>query len=327
MSQSISGSPTGTAAGTAAGPSGGGAASTASGNGSHVLGTGGPSEDARPVGSDDRAVIAVFDHVDAAQQAVERLIAAGFPADRISIVGKDLQSEVRITGFVTTGDIAGPSAATGAWVGGLFGVLAGTALLFVPGAGPVIVLGPLVAGTIGAAQGALLGGAVGAILGHFVAKQHLPKYESLVRAGKQLVVVHGSDEDVARAQQLLADAGSADVQRHDDHRGSIQRRGPIEKVREGMRVIDADGKDVGKVTFVKLGDPEAITTQGQDTGLNEPQLPRPFAERLLRVGFVKVDRKGLFASDAYVAPNEIERVDGETVHLSVRQDMLLKETS
>jgi hypothetical protein len=327
MSQPTSGSPTDTADGIAASPSGGGAASAASGNGSHVLGTGGPSEDARPVGPDDRAAIAVFDDIDAAQQAVERLIAAGFPADQISLVGKDLQSEVRITGFVTTGDIAGPSAATGAWVGGLFGILAGTALLFVPGAGPVVVLGPLVAGAVAAAQGALLGGAVGAILGHFVAKEHLPKYESLVRAGNYLVVVHGSDDNVARAQQLLADAGNADVQRHDDHRGSIQRRGPIEKVREGMRVIDADGEDVGKVTFVKLGDPGTVTTRGQDTGGHGPRLPRPFAERLLRVGFVKVDRKGLFASDVYVAPNEIDRVDGGTVHLSVPQDMLLKETS
>ena len=81
------------------------------------------------------------------------------------MVGRDLQSELRLNGYVTTGDIAGPSAATGAWVGGLFGLLAGSALLFVPGAGPLLVLGPLAAAAVGVGQGALLGGVVGALLG------------------------------------------------------------------------------------------------------------------------------------------------------------------
>jgi hypothetical protein len=71
----------------------------------------------------------------------------------------------------------------------MFGLLAGTALLFVPGAGPLIVLGPLAAAAVGAAEGALIGGGVGAVLGHFVSKKHIPKYEGLVQAGSYLVVV------------------------------------------------------------------------------------------------------------------------------------------
>ena len=100
-------------------------------NGFRTIGTGAPAAVSEPVGTDDRAVIGVFDDIDAAQAAVERLAAAGFPIDRISIVSKDLQSETRVNGYVTTGDIAGPAAATGAWVGGLFGLMAGSALLFV----------------------------------------------------------------------------------------------------------------------------------------------------------------------------------------------------
>jgi hypothetical protein len=295
---------------------------------SHVLGTDAPATDTRPVGADDHAVIAVFPDLDAAQQAVERLAEAGFPPDHISIIGKDLQSETRINGFVTTGDIAGPAAATGAWVGGLFGLLGGTALLFIPGAGPLLVLGPLAAAAVGAAEGALFGGAVGATLGHFVAKEHLPKYERTIAAGSYLVVAHGLEDDVTRARQLLADAGAADVQRHDDHRGSvIDRIGPIEQVHEGMRVLDADGDKVGTVELVKMGDPEAVTTKGQDTGLGEPRLPPPFADRLLRIGFLKVDRTGLFTRDVYVAATEIDRVDNDTVVLSVPQQMLLAETA
>jgi hypothetical protein len=289
----------------------------------HTVGAGAPSADTRPVGDDDRAVIAVFGDLDGAQDAVERLAAAGFPVDRISIIGKDLQSRIRVNGLVTTGDIAGPSAATGAWVGGMFGLLAGVALLFVPGAGPLIVLGPLAAAAVGAAEGALIGGGVGAVLGHFVSKKHIPKYEGLVQAGSYLVVVQGGEDEVARAQQILSESGSTDVQRHDAYRGPTDRIGPIEQVWEGMRVVDADGKEIGKVKFVKLGDPDAITTQGQDLGGHEPDVGPPFAARLLRLGFIRVGRKGLFSGDVYADATEIERVEGSTVHLAVPEDALL----
>jgi hypothetical protein len=286
-----------------------------------TIGTDAPPADSQPISADDRAVIAVFPDIDAAQTAVERLAAAGFPIERISIVGKDLQSEIRVNGFVTTGDIAGPSAATGAWVGGLFGLLAGSALLFIPGAGPLIVLGPLAAAAVGAAQGALVAGGVGAVLGHFVAKKHIPRYEELVRAGSYLVIVHGTEEDVARARDILAEAGSTDVERHDEYRGS--RIGPITYVQEGMRVVDASGKEIGKVEFVKLGDPEAVTTQGEETEGGEPRVSGELRERLLRVGFVKIDRKGFLRPDAYVAADEIDRVQGETVHLTLDDKALL----
>jgi hypothetical protein len=143
----------------------------------------------------------------------------------------------------------------------MFGLLAGTALLFVPGAGPLIVLGPLAATAVGAAE------------------------------------VHGGEDEVARAQQILSESGSTDVQRHDACRGPTDRIGPIEQLWEGMRVVDADDKEIGKVKLVKLGDPDAITTQGQDLGGHEPDVGPPFAARLLRLGFIGVGRRGLFRGD------------------------------
>ena len=207
-------------------------------------------------------------------------------------------------------------------MGGLFGVLSGAAMLFIPGLGPLVVLGPLAAAAVGAAEGALLGGAVGALLGHFVAKQHLPKYEEFVRTGNYLLVVHGTEEEVARAQRLLTELGSTDVQRHDEYRGSIDRIGPIEKVYEGMKVVDVNGEEVGKVEVVKLGDPQASSIQGEDADVM-PDVPRPFAARLLLTGYLKVDRKGLFARDAYVSATEVDGVEDNTVRLNVSKDMLL----
>jgi len=289
---------------------------------SRTLGSNPPTTDSRPVGAGDQAVIGVFADLAAAEQAVRELTKKGFPVDRISIVGKDMESEIRISGFVTTGDVAGPSAATGAWVGGLFGVLSGAAVLFIPGSGPLVVLGPLAAAAVGAAEGALLGGAVGALLGHFVAKKHLPKYEELVRTGNYLLVVHGTEQDVARAQRLLTELNSTDVQRHDEYRGSIDRIGPIEKVYEGMRVVDVNGEEVGQVEFVKLGDAQAISIRGEDPAV-WPDVPRPFAARLLLTGYLKVDRTGLFARDAYVSATQIDEVEDNTVRLNVPKDMLL----
>jgi hypothetical protein len=161
------------------------------------------------------------------------------------------------------------------------------------------VLGPLAAAAIGAAQGALLGGGVGAVLGHFVANEHVPKYERIVSVGKYLVVVHGTEDDVAPARDILTEAGSTDVQRHDTFRsGGL---GPIRFVQEGMRVVDASGRPIGKVELVRLGDPDAVTARGQETVRGEPRIGGEPRELLQRLGFVKVDRKGLLRSDAYVA--------------------------
>jgi len=76
-----------------------------------------------------------------------------------------------------------------------------------------------------------------------------------------------------------------------------------------------------------------VTTQGQTAGwdasleVEKPQLPPPLAERLLRTGFLKVDRKGLFRRDVYAGADQIAKVDNGTVHLAVDQDMLPAETA
>ncbi|MGH3781929.1 MAG: hypothetical protein ACRDRO_15235 [Pseudonocardiaceae bacterium] len=112
------------------------------------------------------------------------------PAEQVSIVGQDLHSETHVYGFVTTGDVAKTGAKSGAWVGGLFGVLTGAALLFVPGVGLLVVLGPLAAGALTAAEGAAAGGGLGAVLGHFIAKKHVPKYSRHLQEGNYLVLRH-----------------------------------------------------------------------------------------------------------------------------------------
>ena len=107
--------------------------------------------------------------------------------------------------------------------------------------------------------------------------------------------------------------------------------GPISQVREGMRVVDAAGDEVGKVDYVKMGDPSAQTTMGEepdDGGLlgdnrgGEPGVEEPFRSELIRVGFIKVDVSGWFTGHRYVRADQIASVSGDTVMLSVNKDTL-----
>jgi hypothetical protein len=102
----------------------------------------------------------------------------------------------------------------------------------------------------------------------------------------------------------------------------------MEQVHEGMHVVASDGKKIGKVEDLKMGDPEAVTSDGQtdpETGglantviesfAVSSSLPRHAAERLLRIGYVKVNRSGFLAGHGYFASDELDRVDGDTLWL------------
>lgn len=120
---------------------------------------------------------------------------------------------------------------------------------------------------------------------------------------------------------------------------SVANVGKIEMVRDGMKVVDADGKNVGKVEFVKMGDPGAATEQGNETentgllgniaeavgGEPEPDVPGPMRARLLRSGYVKIDGGIFFGTDRYVAPEQIANVQGDTVYLHAMKDELVTE--
>jgi len=112
----------------------------------------------------------------------------------------------------------------------------------------------------------------------------------------------------------------------------------LEDVHRGMTVLDVNGDNVGKVDQVKMGDPQAVTTRGQEldteagwmdvlarsVGGGGLDVPPERAQRLVRVGFMKVDARGWFNSDLYVEPQQIAGVVGEEVHLRVHRDDLLQ---
>ena len=110
----------------------------------------------------------------------------------------------------------------------------------------------------------------------------------------------------------------------------------IARVTEGMRVVDAAGTELGRVELVRMGDPAAVTTEGQRVGEPdglvetiaetvsgpEPDLPPSLAARLERVGYIKIDGKGVFAADRYAAADQIADVSDEAVTLTVPGEQL-----
>lgn len=166
----------------------------------------------------NQSIVGTYNTMPEAEEAVQALDRGGFPIKQVSVVAQSLESEKQVHGFVTAGDVAKTSAGTGAWVGGLFGILVGAAFIWVPGFGPLLVAGPLAAALLGGVEGAAVGaggaGLLGALLGMGVSRQHILKYEEKLKGGKYLVVAHGSTDEVAKAQSILGGSGVADLDVH-----------------------------------------------------------------------------------------------------------------
>jgi hypothetical protein len=168
--------------------------------------------------STESSVVAVYAHIDQAEEAVRQLGVGGFPIQHVSIIAQNLGTEKKVHGFVTSCDVAKSSARTGAWVGGIFGLLVGAAFFWVPGVGPLIVAGSLGSAMLGGIEGAVAGAAVAGVFGWLaslgISKQHILKYEEYVKAGKYLVIAHGTPDDAKKAQQILAKTGAAELTAH-----------------------------------------------------------------------------------------------------------------
>jgi uncharacterized membrane protein len=157
---------------------------------------------------DTNAVVAVFDTHPEADEAVRELQKSGFDMKKLSVVGKDYHTEEHVVGYYNAGDRMKHWGKLGAFWGGLWGLLFGAAFFWVPGIGPVLIGGPLVAWIIAALEGAVVVGGLSAVgAGLFslgIPKDSIVMYESAVKAGKYVVVAHGTAQDVARARDIMS---------------------------------------------------------------------------------------------------------------------------
>ena len=157
--------------------------------------------------SDKNAVVAIYSTHALAEAALIELQKAGFDMKKLSIVGKDYHTEENVVGYYNAGDRMKRWGSTGALWGGFWGLLFGSAFFAIPGLGPVLVAGPLVAWIVGALEGAVVVGglsAVGAGLYSIgIPKDSVVLYEEAVKSDKFVLLAHGTPEEVERARGIM----------------------------------------------------------------------------------------------------------------------------
>jgi hypothetical protein len=160
------------------------------------------------------AAFAIFPSRSAAEGAVDRLVAAGFSNQDVSVLMADNAGSRE---FATEKNTKAPEGTTtgvlgGGAIGGTLGLLAGIGALAIPGVGPLIAAGPIMATLAGLGVGGAVGGLVGALVGLGIPEYEAKRYEGRVKDGGILVSVHcDSSDEVSRAKDVLKQAGGEDI--------------------------------------------------------------------------------------------------------------------
>ena len=157
--------------------------------------------------SEKNSIVAIFKSHAQAEDAVRELQKDGFDMKKLSIVGKDYHTDEHVVGYYNTGDRMMYWGKLGAFWGGFWGLLFGSAFFWVPGVGPLVVAGPLVTWIVAALEGAVVTGGLSALgAGLYsigIPKDSILQYETEVKNGKLLLVAHGTADEVTRARDLL----------------------------------------------------------------------------------------------------------------------------
>lgn len=162
----------------------------------------------------NHSVICLASSQSQAEIIVDQLRSAGFSSNDISALfadhgtSRDFAHEKHTK--APEGTAAGAS--TGGIVGGALGWLAGIGSLAIPGVGPFVAAGPILAALSGAAIGATVGGITGCLIGWGIPELEAKRYEGKIQEGNILIAVHAEDsDDVARAKRIFEDAQAKDV--------------------------------------------------------------------------------------------------------------------
>jgi hypothetical protein len=160
------------------------------------------------------AVFGIYPGVDDAERAVDTLVAERVANNDISVLLPDNQSSKEFAHEKHTKAPEGTAtgAATGGTIGGTLGLLAGIGALAIPGLGPFIAAGPIMATLAGVGVGGAVGGLVGALVGMGIPEYEAKRYESRVKDGGVLLSVHcATSDDITRVKELLKRTGAEDI--------------------------------------------------------------------------------------------------------------------
>ena len=157
--------------------------------------------------STNNSVVAVYHTHTEADQAVKELQRGGVDMHKLSIVGKGYHTDEQVVGYYNTGDRMKYWGKVGAFWGGFWGLLFGSAFFMIPGLGPILAAGPIVAWIVAGLESAVEVGALGALgAGLYsigIPKDSVVKYETALKTDQFLMIVHGTAAEVAKAKDII----------------------------------------------------------------------------------------------------------------------------
>jgi len=166
----------------------------------------------------ENSVVAIYQTHTDADRAVKELQRGGVDMKKLSIVGKGYHTDEQVVGYYNTGDRMKYWGKVGAFWGGFWGLLFGSALFMIPGLGPILVAGPLVAWIVAGLEGAVEVGALGALgAGLFsigIPKNSIVKYETAIKTDQFVLVAHGTAAEVAKAKDIIETTHPASFTMH-----------------------------------------------------------------------------------------------------------------
>ena len=160
------------------------------------------------------AVFGIYPSVSHAERAVDTLVQAGFGNSDISVLLPDHRGT---RDFAHEKDTKAPEGTTagvtaGGVIGGTLGVLAGIGALAIPGIGPFIAAGPIMAGLAGLGVGGAVGGLIGALVGMGIPEYEAKRYEGRLKSGGVLLSVHcDTSDEITDAKRILEQTGAKDI--------------------------------------------------------------------------------------------------------------------
>lgn len=257
-----------------------------------------------------RRSVGVFSNRRDAEQALHELKHSGFPMDRVSVIAQNGDRNDDIAGTPVrekVGNKADEGATTGAIsggvLGGLGGLLVGLGTLAIPGIGPIMLAGAtataLATTLAGAGIGAVAGGLLGALIGLGIPEERARVYEERVRRGHYLVIIDGTDAEIAQAEAILHRRGIEDYGVYDSpHR-------PTTDVASGKYAIGY---------FSVLQDAEVAINDLRSAGFPLNQISLIHREPLQRQSFTGVDVTNRFDPNRWRLPHDRTRFYNERIN-------------
>lgn len=155
----------------------------------------------------DSSVVAVYPSHTGAEAAIKELQRSGFNMKKLSIIGLDYHTDEHVVGYYNASDRVKVWGKTGAFWGGIWGLLFGSAFFWIPGLGPLFAAGPVVSWIIAALEVAVVGGSFGVIGATFasigIPQDSIVRYETAIKVGKYALIVHGTMDETIHAKEIL----------------------------------------------------------------------------------------------------------------------------